>query len=162
MLFFRYEHYNFCRVKLEVRSIIKNLKKNAMAKFVFFLIMLLPLSGFSQDETYTITGRVNVFAREGGVHVFLATNETFNNNRFPGIDTLVFPVNTNKTSIEYTFEKVPPGKYALSCYQDLTGNNKFDKFLLLPFEPWAFTFPNKVRVPPNSTTFRPISCSITA
>ncbi len=120
-----------------------------MAKFVFFLIMLLPLTGFSQDETYTITGRVNVFAREGDVYVFLTTEETFNENRFSGIDTLIFPVDMNKTSIEYEFKNVPPGIYALSCFQDVNGNNKFDKFLFLPFEPWAFTFSNEVKFPPK-------------
>ncbi|MBN1927247.1 MAG: hypothetical protein JW798_15545, partial [Prolixibacteraceae bacterium] len=72
-----------------------------MAKYVIFLIMLLPFTGFSQNETYTITGRVNVFGRKGDIHVFLVTEETFRENPWSGIDTLIFPVNMNKTSIEY-------------------------------------------------------------
>lgn len=120
-----------------------------MKKYLLLMMIMLPFSVFSQNETYSITGRVNVFGRKGDVHIFLVNEDTFKENPWSGIDTLVFPVNMNKTSIEYKFNNVPPGTYALSCFQDVNGNKKFDKFLSLPFEPWAFSFSNEVRFPPG-------------
>jgi uncharacterized protein (DUF2141 family) len=40
-------------------------------------------------------------------------------------------------TVEIRFEGVRPGRYAVVGYQDLNGNNMFDRFLGLPREPYA-------------------------
>jgi uncharacterized protein (DUF2141 family) len=42
-------------------------------------------------------------------------------------------------AVEVRFEKVPPGRYAVVSYQDVNGNNTFDRFLGIPQEPYALS-----------------------
>jgi uncharacterized protein (DUF2141 family) len=41
--------------------------------------------------------------------------------------------------VTVTFENVPPGTYAIAGYQDLNGNDQFDKLLGVPREPYALS-----------------------
>jgi uncharacterized protein (DUF2141 family) len=41
--------------------------------------------------------------------------------------------------VEVTFERVPPGKYAVVAYHDANANGEFDRFLGLPREPYALS-----------------------
>ena len=119
-----------------------------MKPILILFLSILFSQGYTQERSYSVSGRVNVFSRTGDVYVFLATDSTFH-QPFSGIDTLVFPVNRNKSSVEYSFENVQPGRYALSCFQDRNGNGTFDHFLIFPLEPWAFTYFTEVRYPPK-------------
>jgi uncharacterized protein (DUF2141 family) len=40
-------------------------------------------------------------------------------------------------SIHFEFAGLPPGRYALKCFQDTNGNKKIDIGLFGPKEPWA-------------------------
>jgi uncharacterized protein (DUF2141 family) len=43
---------------------------------------------------------------------------------------------------------VPEGEYAIQCYQDVNGNHKFDKWMLGPLEPWAYSYTGEMKFPP--------------
>jgi len=117
--------------------------------FIVFLSgFLFLIQGFSQ-ERYTISGRVNVAAREGDIYVFLLTEETFRKNRFSGIDTMIFPIFQDKVYVDFRFDNVPAGTYGISCFQDTRKNGKFGHFLFAPFEPWAFSYNSQIKYPPR-------------
>jgi uncharacterized protein (DUF2141 family) len=43
-------------------------------------------------------------------------------------------------TIELGFPSLPPGEYAIACYQDLNGNGRLDRNLLgIPTEPYGFS-----------------------
>lgn len=123
-----------------------------------FTIGLLFLSAFlfAQDETYTISGRVNAFSPKGKIYVFLCNDSIFQ-VPFAGIDTVENWVNYDKKQIEYEFKNVPSGRYAIRAYQDVNGNHKLDKWLFGPTEPWGFSYSEKMSFPP---TFEDVSFNL--
>ncbi len=123
-----------------------------MKKIFLFIVFLsgflLLKQGFSQEQ-YTVSGRVNVAAREGDIYVFLVTEETFRKNRFSGIDTMIFPIFQDKVYVDFRFDKVPVGTYGISSFQDTKKNGKFGHFFFAPLEPWAFSYNNLMKYPPK-------------
>ncbi|MGF7138098.1 DUF2141 domain-containing protein [Roseimarinus sediminis] len=114
---------------------------------IAILFTLLVSMAFSQEKSYTVSGRVNAHHPEGRVYVLLC-NETSFNNEQQGIDTLSYWVNYDKTYVEYEFKNVPPGEYAIRSFQDVNHNHRFDKWLLGPLEPWGYSFSSKMKYPP--------------
>lgn len=100
-------------------------------------------------ETYTLSGRINVEKPSGRIYVFLFDQESFEQE--PGIDTVSFWVDNNKTQVEYEFSDIPPGVYALKSYQDVNGNHKLDRWLFAPREPWAYSYKEAMKFPPKFT-----------
>lgn len=119
-----------------------------MKRAFLITLCLFPVLAIAQD-VHKLTGRVNVAGREGNIYVFLTTSETFKKNRFSGIDTLVFPIHQDRMFVEFAFENVPTGTYGISCFQDMNGNGRFNKILITPIEPWAFSFNNQIKYPPK-------------
>lgn len=120
-----------------------------------FLFLLISISLFAQKETFTLAGRVNVYNPQGRIYVFLCNEESFE-IPFSGIDTISFWVDYNKTEIKYKFKNIPAGQYAISCYQDVNGNHKLDKWLFGPLEPWGFSYTGDMKFPPkfNDVSFK--------
>lgn len=116
---------------------------------LFGLCLLLAPALLKGQNTYALSGRVNVAARQGDIYVFLVTEETFKKNRFSGIDTLVFPIYQDRVYVDFRFENLAPGTYGISCFQDTNRNGRFGHFLFTPFEPWAFSFNNQIKYPPR-------------
>ena len=118
-----------------------------MKPILIFLFLFTTLGLYAQDSTYTIGGRINVYDPEGRIYVFLCTEKSFE-VPFSGIDTVDFWVDYNKTAVDYEFKNIPAGQYAISCYQDVNGNHKLDKWLFGPLEPWGFSYTGDMKFPP--------------
>lgn len=119
-----------------------------MKPIFIFLFLFFSTGLFAQNETYSIGGRINVYNPKGRIYVFLCNSESFV-TPFAGIDTIDFWVDFNKTEVEYEFKNIPSGQYAVSCYQDVNGNHKLDKWLFGPTEPWGFTYSGDLKFPPE-------------
>jgi len=119
-----------------------------MKHFITLLLIAITSCLFAQEETYTISGRVNASSPKGKIYVFLCNDSIFN-VPFSGIDTAEFWVNYDKTKVNYEFKNVPAGRYAIRAYQDVNGNHKLDKWLFGPTEPWGFSYSEKMKFPPT-------------
>jgi uncharacterized protein (DUF2141 family) len=47
------------------------------------------------------------------------------------------PEDVARGTVRYEFAGLPPGRYALKCFQDTNGNKKIDIGIFGPKEPWA-------------------------
>ena len=47
------------------------------------------------------------------------------------------PEDAARRTVRYEFAGLPPGRYAVKCFQDTNGNGKIDIGLFGPKEPWA-------------------------
>lgn len=119
-----------------------------MKKIVVLIFLFISINIIAQDETYTVGGRINAASPKGKIYVFLCNDSIFQ-TPFAGIDTVEFWVNYDKTQVEYKFENVPTGRYAIRAYQDVNGNHKLDKWILGPTEPWGYSFQDKMNFPPE-------------
>lgn len=61
-------------------------------------------------------------------------------------------VKAAKGAVEYRFERVKPGTYAIAAFHDANSNGKLDKVLGVPKEGFAFSRNPPVR--PRAPTFR--------
>ncbi len=64
-----------------------------------------------------------------------------------GVDTI--SVEVKYSNVSYQFKDLDPGIYAIRCFQDMNGNQKLDKGLFGPKEPWALTWNKEKRFPPR-------------
>lgn len=119
-----------------------------MKPILAFLFLILTFGLLAQEETYTLGGRINVYNPKGRIYVFLCDKESFE-IPLSGIDTIDFWVDYNKTEVEYEFNNLPAGRYAIRCYQDVNGNHKLDKWLFGPLEPWGFSYTEDMKFPPT-------------
>ena len=119
-----------------------------MKAIITSFLVLFAFSGFAQQETYSIGGRINAYKAKGKIYVFLCNDSIFDTG-FNGIDSIEFWVNYDKKQVEYEFKNVPPGKYAIRSYQDVNGNHKLDKWLFGPMEPWGYSYDQKMKFPPT-------------
>lgn len=119
-----------------------------MRNLLTLLLLVFATLVWSQEETYTISGRVNAASPKGRIYIYLCDESNF---LVPntGVDTVEFWVNYDKTHVEYEFKDIPAGQYAIKAYQDKNGNHKFDKWLFGPIEPWGYSYSKTMKFPPE-------------
>jgi uncharacterized protein (DUF2141 family) len=108
-----------------------------------FIVILLVLAQtiFAQNQeaaqTHTIQGRVS-FEKNIAVTVTCLTREEFEEE----LPAQYFFVQELKEQdrrngfIDYEISGIPAGKYMLFAFQDKNENDRLDRFLFIPKEPW--------------------------
>ena len=125
----------------------KKLKKRQTSKIVIFLLLfstLLIYTAKAQSSFCSVYGKVSVPEIKGEVYIYLVDKESFN-TPFSGVDTIIYKVDSN--ILNFKFDKVPKGEYAIRCFQDLNNNRKLDKNFFKPAEPWGFSWKNEKTFP---------------
>lgn len=75
----------------------------------------------------------------GDIYMGLITKDEFKQKKPAGFGQRieVTPAMLNVGKAPFEFQNVPPGTYAIQCFQDLNGNEKMDSILKIPTEPWG-------------------------
>lgn len=90
---------------------------------------------------FTIAGTIRLRSR--GTLYLLLTNKELFKEFYQGLrHRVIDPDSTarRKGRVPFRFQDIPPGTYALRCYQDENGNEKLDMGLLGPSEPWDMSW----------------------
>ena len=81
----------------------------------------------------------NIKQAKGKVYVAVYDKQSVFLSMDKMIDRKIITV-TNSGNVVASFENLPPGQYAISCFHDHNGNGKLDtNFLGVPTEPYGFS-----------------------
>ncbi|MFC1529346.1 DUF2141 domain-containing protein [Gemmatimonadota bacterium] len=108
---------------------------------ILFVLLLAAEPASAQQELYTIEGEVR-FEQEGGIYVYLVTEEVFG-TPFTGIqDTLIqcSQEEQREGRVLFQFEGITPGTYGIRVFQDLDGNGRLNRGMFGPTEPWGMSW----------------------
>jgi len=125
---------------------------------LFTLIALLPLSGQSQNESYSVTVQItNLRNTNGDIHIALFNTP----GTFPDSDGMISEqIISASPPAQAIFSDLKPGAYALAVYHDENANHEFDQgFLGIPLEGYAFSNGAKAFLGPPSFREAKISLS---
>jgi uncharacterized protein (DUF2141 family) len=99
--------------------------------------MAIPVIG--QAEQYRISGSVLV-EEAGMLYVFLVDEAQFA-VPFSGIEEMVIELEKKQEhEIPFSFSGIPEGEYGIRVYVDTNGNEKLDRGLFGPSEPWGMSW----------------------
>ncbi len=112
-------------------------------KALLWLPLVMATMAFAQD-TYSIRGKLHLPTGEGTVYLYLVDEASFD-VPFSGVDTLV--LQPQGQELTFYFDEVPAGNYALRAYQDLNANQRLDRGLFGPEEPYGFSWKHKAQFP---------------
>ena len=129
--------------------------KKRILMFGLFVLIVSSLS--AQEEGFRIQGTIR-FDSKGPIHVRLITEKEFmKKDEF--VESLIF--NTEKlgiSEVEFSFENIPAGVYAIIAFQDKNNNGRLDHILgLYPSEPFGFSWKAKAKMIPR---FKDISFDV--
>lgn len=117
-----------------------------MKKIMIIIIYCVIFTGVvANTECYfDISGKIYNKNNEP-IHIFLVDEET---SKIPlsGIQTLIITpddIDLSRGYILFRFNKIKSGVYGIRCFQDMNANNKLDKGLFGPIEPWGFSWNEK-------------------
>lgn len=88
----------------------------------FAILIALILSEFAFGQTTVTVLVTNIPTNEGKMHFGLYTEGTF--IKAPADYGQTIGIENNTATV--VFENIPPGEYAISCYQDKNLNERFD------------------------------------
>lgn len=118
--------------------------------FIFGFLMIITHIVFAQNSGYFISGEVLIHD-VGDIYIYLANEETA---KTPMTGNKVIIIKDDSTirdfrKVQFQFENVEEGLYAIRCYQDVNGNKKMDKGLFGPTEPWWLSWQGErpLRIP---------------
>jgi len=120
----------------------KNLKTCTIILFLFSLSVM--PNAKAQDSEQCINGSIFVTQLTGDIYVFLVNSETFG-IPLSGIDTII--IKAKAKTIHFNFTQVKPGIYGIRCFQDLNCNEKLDRGLFGPSEPYGFSWNKRETFP---------------
>ncbi len=110
-----------------------------LRRVVFAILMV--HAGGANAETFLLEAEIkNAVAGTGVIRAELHdTAETYlSRDDVPAFRSIVVPVVGGRVVL--LFNPVPPGRYAISLYQDLNNNAELDSnFLRIPKEPYGFS-----------------------
>lgn len=94
---------------------------------LFVLLFLASPISYAQDK-FTISGEV-AFVEEGTVFIGLHTQDTYEAKIQPPIFQQIEPTDEQKkaSKVQFKFEGVPPGTYAIRAWLDVNRNGKLDR-----------------------------------
>jgi uncharacterized protein (DUF2141 family) len=113
-------------------------------KMIGILFLILPVLSWVPAEGFTVGGEIS-FTKTGDLFIQLATEEEFNNDRMPPFALVlrVGPEEMKKGKVPFQFGSVPAGTYAIRCFQDVNENQKLDRGVFGPREPWGVYRPKR-------------------
>ena len=100
-------------------------------------LILVTATAFAQSSNFTIGGEI-LTNDIGNIYIYLV-DEVSSKTPLTGIKVIVIKNkgnNRNSQNVSFQFENVEEGIYGIRCYQDVNGNEKLDKGLFGPKEPW--------------------------
>jgi len=113
-------------------------------KTAIFSLLGMP-SGHSEGVTVTVTLE-NVLNDQGEILAALHTRDSF--MKGPGMDN--FKTDARKGALTFSFDKVPPGTYAISVLHDMNSNQQMDfEPGGMPKEPYAMSGNDMSMGPPS-------------
>ena len=108
----------------------------------FATLFMVVFSSFSQEASALKVKVENIKKVKGSMMIAIYNHE----DQFLSKEIMSDGKAIEKNTIEFTFNGLKAGTYAISIYQDENGNGKLDaNFMGIPLEPYAF-----------SNNFRPI------
>jgi uncharacterized protein (DUF2141 family) len=121
-----------------------------MKAWTSLLLLWLAVFNLEAENNYKITGRV-LINEEGVLHIYLVDEDQFS-VPFTGIEEFVVPispVHLDSGSVPFAFPKIPAGRYGIRVFIDTNGNEKVDRGLFGPSEPWGMSWQEKrvARIP---------------
>jgi uncharacterized protein (DUF2141 family) len=129
-----------------------------MKHLVFILIIAFSLGASSQSSRNI--GTLNVIFtnfEENGKFLQIALYDSESNWLKTPIRGIKQLVDNGKISV--TFEELPYGEYAISCFYDINNNNNLDtNFIGIPKEPYSFS--NNARTTFGPPSWKKVSFSI--
>ena len=113
-------------------------------KIIAVLFLILPVLSSVPAEGFTVGGEIS-FTKTGDLFIQLATEEEFNNDRMPPFALIlrVGPEEMKKGKVSFQFGGVPRGTYGIRCFQDVNENQKLDRGVFGPSEPWGVYRPKR-------------------
>jgi uncharacterized protein (DUF2141 family) len=113
-------------------------------KLIAILFFTLPVLSWIPAEGFMVGGEIS-FTKTGDLFIQLANEEEFNNNRTPPFALIlhVGPEETKKGRVPFQFGGVSAGTYAIRCFQDVNQNQKLDRGVFGPSEPWGVYRPKR-------------------
>lgn len=113
-------------------------------KIIALLFLILPVLSSVPAEGFTVGGEIS-FTQTGDLFIQLATEEEFNNDRMPPFALIlrVGPEETKKGKVPFQFGGVLTGTYVIRCFQDVNENQKLDRGMFGPSEPWGVYRPKR-------------------
>jgi uncharacterized protein (DUF2141 family) len=111
-----------------------------MKRICTLVVLLLVLSTFAAaSQSYVVSGTIRGIDAEGTLFVALFDEAGW--DAAPDMDEgyvqgLSYDL-AGAEVLEYRFEDVPPGRYAIRAFVDANGNQDLDMGMLGPREPWG-------------------------
>lgn len=108
-----------------------------MSHIISGLLVLITSNIFAQTGYFTIKGEILIYD-VGNVYIYLA-DEEFSKTPMAGNKVIVIEDNSTLEEfrrVPFQFDNVEEGTYAIRCYQDVNENEKLDKGMFGPIEPW--------------------------
>lgn len=93
---------------------------------------------------YTIGGEIHLkeIKKNGNLYISLVTEETFK-TPLHGFKKLILEISEKEISqkkVSFHFLDIPPGRYGIRCFFDADGNEKLNKGMFGPSEPWGMSW----------------------
>lgn len=117
-----------------------------MKKYILcFCLLWIGFNAYAQpDESYTISGKVLV-EDAGVLFIYLVDEQQFK-TPLTGIQTRIDTITQKHLAqgfVAFSFQNIPEGIYGIRVFIDTNNNQKLDRGLFGPTEPWGMSFPGK-------------------
>lgn len=117
-----------------------------MKKYIFcFCLLLICCNAYAQpNESWTISGKVLV--EDSGVLFIYLVDEGQFKIPLSGIQTRIDTITQRHLEqgfVAFRFQDIPEGIYGIRVFIDTNNNQKLDRGLFGPSEPWGMSFPGK-------------------
>jgi uncharacterized protein (DUF2141 family) len=108
------------------------------------LFIILPILSWIPAQAFVVEGEIS-FTKTGDLFIQLVNEEEFNNDRMPPFAMIlrVGPEEMKKGRVSFQFGGVSAGTYGIRCFQDVNENQKLDRGVFGPREPWGVYRPKR-------------------
>ncbi len=107
---------------------------------LILVFILLVSSGYRLNAQLNAGGTVYCKSgRDGTLLIMLVDEETFS-RPMTGLAVKEIRVSSGAALIDFEFDNVPPGIYGIRCFVDTDGNEKLNRGLFGPSEPWGMSW----------------------
>lgn len=124
-------------------------------KLLFLIVAFAPFVISADNQTMEISGKI-YFTHQKPIFIYLVDEES-SKKSFSGLFSIIILPNQKDTVqgfITYQFDKISRGTYGIRCFQDMNNNQKLDKGLFGPKEPWGLSWnDNKTSNWPSFSNF---------
>ena len=83
--------------------------------------------------------------KNGNLYILLVTEETFKTplHSFKKRILKIGDKEIKERKVSFIFIDIPPGRYGIRCFLDVDGNEKLNKGMFGPSEPWGMSWQGK-------------------